>query len=71
MSISDVQGYVETSSLLHETPQAKQKTPLPKLQISILMLVLLAEPIACMSIYPYINQVVTISKASSGFKSES
>lgn len=58
MSISDVQGYGETSSLLHETPQAKQKTPLPKLQIGILMLVLLAEPIACMSIYPYINQLI-------------
>jgi hypothetical protein len=57
-SIVDVQGYYgETSSLLHETPQKKQRTPLPKLQIGILMLVQMAEPIASMSIYPYINQV--------------
>jgi MFS family permease len=36
----------------------KQKTPLPIMQISILMLVLLAEPIASLSIYPYINQLI-------------
>jgi len=51
----------ETSSLLHETlptlTRKKQKTPLKKLQISILMLIQMAEPIASMSIYPYINQV--------------
>lgn len=58
MSIFDVQGSeMETSPLLHQTTQTKQKTPLPKLQIGILMLVQMAEPIACMSIYPYINQV--------------
>lgn len=32
-------------------------TPLPKLQIGILMLVLLAEPISSQCIYPFINQV--------------
>ncbi|KAG1767177.1 MFS general substrate transporter [Suillus placidus] len=59
MSIFDVQGSeMETSSLLHGTPQKKQKTPLPKLQIGILMLVQMAAPIASMSIYPYINQLI-------------
>ncbi|KAG1860689.1 major facilitator superfamily domain-containing protein [Suillus subalutaceus] len=59
MSIFNVQGSeIETSPLLHETLQKKQKTPLPKLQIGILMLVQLAEPIASMSIYPYINQLI-------------
>lgn len=59
MSIFDVQdSETETSPLLDEAPQKKQKTPLPKLQIGILMLVLLAEPIASMSIYPYINQLI-------------
>jgi hypothetical protein len=58
MSTLDDQGSeTETSPLLREAPQTKQKTPLPIMQISILMLVLLAEPIASMSIYPYINQV--------------
>ncbi|KAG2051001.1 MFS general substrate transporter [Suillus hirtellus] len=59
MSVFDVQGSeTETSPLLHGTTQTKQKTPLPKLQIGILMLVQMAEPIACMSIYPYINQLI-------------
>jgi hypothetical protein len=35
----------------------KLTTPLPKLQIGILMIYQLAEPIASMSIFPYINQV--------------
>ncbi|KAG2128576.1 MFS general substrate transporter [Suillus clintonianus] len=59
MSTSDVQSSeTERLPLLHETQQKKQKTPLPKLQVSILMLVQLAEPIASMSIYPYINQLI-------------
>ncbi|KAG2136292.1 MFS general substrate transporter [Suillus cothurnatus] len=59
MSVLDVQGSeTETSPLLREAPQTKQKTPLPIMQISILMLVLLAEPIASMSVYPYINQLI-------------
>lgn len=61
MSIFDVQdsaNEIETTPLLHEIPQKKQKTPLPKLQISILVLVQLAEPIASMSVYPYINQLI-------------
>jgi len=35
----------------------RPKTPLPKYQISILMMLELAEAIALVSIYPYINQV--------------
>ncbi|KAG0699250.1 major facilitator superfamily domain-containing protein [Suillus ampliporus] len=37
----------------------KKSTPLPKLQISIVLLSLLVEPIASQSIYPYINQLVS------------
>jgi MFS family permease len=37
----------------------KKATPLPKLQIAILLLALLVEPIASQSIYPYINQLVS------------
>ncbi|KAG0709401.1 major facilitator superfamily domain-containing protein [Suillus ampliporus] len=61
MSISEIQSSEtlnEASTLLSKTPQTRQKTPLPKLQISILMLVQMAEPIASMSIYPYINQLI-------------
>ncbi|KAG1738420.1 MFS transporter [Suillus paluster] len=48
----------EHTPLLDPGQQGQQKpTPLPKLQISILLLALLIEPIASQSIYPYINQV--------------
>lgn len=45
-----------------ETPLLKQKqqkapTPLPKLQIGIVLLLQLCEPLCSMSIYPYINEV--------------
>ncbi|KAG1748656.1 major facilitator superfamily domain-containing protein [Suillus lakei] len=36
----------------------KPKTPLPKLQLGILMTLQLAEPIASTSIFPYINQLI-------------
>ena len=51
----------ETQPLLaeDEAAQNKQPTPLPKLQISILMLLLLAEPVTSHCIYPFINQVST------------
>ncbi|KAG1746518.1 MFS transporter [Suillus paluster] len=58
MNISEIQSSEtpnETTTLLSQT---RQKTPLPKLQIGILMLVQMAEPIASMSIYPYINQLI-------------
>lgn len=35
----------------------RQPTPLPKLQIAIIMLCQLCEPLISQSIYPYINQV--------------
>lgn len=57
----------ETAPLLHAAPAesggngdgvgAKTSTPLPKGQISILMLLGLAEPITAHCIYPFINQV--------------
>jgi len=37
--------------------QKRQATPLPKLLISIVLLLQLCEPIISQSIYPYINQV--------------
>lgn len=39
---------------------AKTSTPLPKGQISILMLLGLAEPITALCIYPFINQVCVV-----------
>lgn len=48
----------ERTALLDARQQGHKKPiPLPKLQISILLLALLVEPIASQSIYPYINQV--------------
>ncbi|KAG2132983.1 major facilitator superfamily domain-containing protein [Suillus clintonianus] len=50
----------ERTALLDAGQQGQKKaTPLPKLQISILLLALLVEPIAAQSIYPYINQLVS------------
>jgi hypothetical protein len=36
---------------------SRHRTPLPKLQISILLLIQLLEPVMSQSMYPYINQV--------------
>lgn len=50
----------ERTALLDAGQQGQKKaTPLPKLQIAILLLALLVEPIAAQSIYPYINQLVS------------
>lgn len=50
----------ERTALLDAGQQDQKKaTPLPKLQIGILLLALLVEPIASQSIYPYINQLVS------------
>ena len=46
-----------------EAAQNRQPTPLPKLQISILMLLLLAEPVTSHCIYPFINQVSTFLRS--------
>jgi len=47
----------ETTPLVPAGASKKPKTPLPKVQISILMMLHIADPIASMSIFPYINQV--------------
>ncbi|OAX35437.1 MFS general substrate transporter [Rhizopogon vinicolor AM-OR11-026] len=57
---SDGTNTNERTSLLDAGQQGQRKpTPLPKLQISILLLAQLFEPIASQSIYPYINQLVS------------
>ena len=58
MSPERSQGAVdEETPLLHAGNAPKKATPLPVTQISILLLLLLAEPITSLSINPYINQV--------------
>ncbi|KAG1852066.1 major facilitator superfamily domain-containing protein [Suillus tomentosus] len=48
----------ETTPLVPAKGSKKPKTPLPKLQIGILITLQLAEPIASTSIFPYINQLI-------------
>ncbi|KAG1906453.1 major facilitator superfamily domain-containing protein [Suillus fuscotomentosus] len=49
----------ETTPLVVPAKNSKKpKTPLPKLQIGILITLQLAEPIASTSIFPYINQLI-------------
>ncbi|KAG1860697.1 MFS general substrate transporter [Suillus subalutaceus] len=48
----------ETTPLVPARASKKPKTPLPKLQIGILMTLQLVEPLASMSIFPYINQLI-------------
>jgi hypothetical protein len=47
----------EETPLLHNANAPRKATPLPLTQITILLLLLLAEPITSLSINPYINQV--------------
>ncbi|KAJ7185424.1 major facilitator superfamily transporter [Mycena filopes] len=42
-----------------DTPNPPARTPLPKFQLAIIMLVQVCEPLASQSIYPYINQLVS------------
>ena len=49
----------ETTALL-PAKEPKPVTPLPRLQIGILLLLQLAEPITSQCIYPFINQVCII-----------
>ncbi|KAG2751110.1 MFS general substrate transporter [Suillus brevipes Sb2] len=49
----------ETTPLFPREATKKPKTPLPKRQICILMMLQLAEPIASTSIFPYINQLIS------------
>ncbi|EGO24784.1 hypothetical protein SERLADRAFT_449530 [Serpula lacrymans var. lacrymans S7.9] len=39
-------------------PQPPKRTPLPVLQLSILLLIQLAEPVTCTVIYPFVNHLV-------------
>ncbi|KAJ6546345.1 major facilitator superfamily domain-containing protein [Mycena sp. CBHHK59/15] len=55
ISMSDVNE--ETALLAAAKP--KSPTPLPKLQLSVIMLIQICEPLASQSIYPYINQLVS------------
>ncbi|KAJ7486878.1 major facilitator superfamily domain-containing protein [Mycena latifolia] len=48
-----------TALLSKPTQDPPARTPLPKRQIAIIMLVQLCEPLASQSIYPYINQLVS------------
>jgi len=43
--------------------EPKKRTPLPKVQICVLLLSVLIEPIAAQSIYPFINQVSLCCRA--------
>ncbi|KAG2052385.1 MFS general substrate transporter [Suillus hirtellus] len=49
---------IETMPLIPAKNSKKLKTPLPKLQIGILISLHLVEPIASTSIFPYINQLI-------------
>ncbi|KAF8150914.1 major facilitator superfamily transporter [Crassisporium funariophilum] len=44
---------------LLKTKPAQKRTPLPKLQIGIILLLQVCEPICSQSIYPYINELVS------------
>ncbi|KAJ7690108.1 hypothetical protein B0H17DRAFT_1290721 [Mycena rosella] len=49
----------EETTLLSTPGKAQARTPLPKLQLSVIMLIQICEPLASQSIYPYINQLVS------------
>ncbi|KAF7330223.1 Efflux pump azaL [Mycena venus] len=48
-----------TSLLPPQAKKAKKPTTLPKLQLAIIMLIQICEPLTSQSIYPYINQLVS------------
>ncbi|KAG6333556.1 hypothetical protein ID866_5531 [Astraeus odoratus] len=47
----------ENTPLIPENSKTKAKTPLPKIQLSLVLLVLFAEPLSSQYIFPFINQV--------------
>ena len=51
-----IEAFDEETPLLKKSDEVK-KTPLPKLQIGIVLLLQVAEPVCSQSIYPYINEV--------------
>ena len=55
--VNDIQDNEQTPLL--KKPQKPVYTPLPKLQIAIVLILQICEPICSMSIYPYINEVST------------
>ncbi|KAH7928319.1 MFS general substrate transporter [Leucogyrophana mollusca] len=57
MSGSDCDSQIDEEAPL--LPVKKAKTPLPKVQLSILLLATLTEPISSQCIYPFINQLVS------------
>lgn len=59
MSAIDQRRYVdEETPLLYDGPSTKPlRTPLPKLQIAILLFLQCCEPMTSITIFPYINQV--------------
>ena len=50
----------ETTPLLTDTPEAKSKqiTPLPRLQLFIICLIRITEPMCFQVIFPFINQML-------------
>jgi hypothetical protein len=65
---SDATNVIERTPLLDAGHQGQKKpTPLPKLQISIVLFGLLVESIAGKFIYPYINQVGIFGMSKSRF----
>ncbi|KAJ7257175.1 major facilitator superfamily domain-containing protein [Mycena haematopus] len=56
--MDDSEDTVETTALIPR-PQQETPTPLPKLQLGIIMFVQICEPTASQSIYPYVNQLVS------------
>ncbi|KAG6849102.1 hypothetical protein H0H93_011278 [Arthromyces matolae] len=49
----------ETALLSRSKPRRRDPNPLAWGQISIILLIQVAEPLASLSIYPYINQLVS------------
>ena len=61
----------ETPLLNSNTQKQRLPTPLPKLQIAIVLLLQVCEPLTSQSIYPYINQVgsCVVNRSGSIFRS--
>ncbi|PFH46778.1 hypothetical protein AMATHDRAFT_153861 [Amanita thiersii Skay4041] len=49
----------EETTLLSRTRNKKKRTPLPKFQLALLLILHFCEPITSQSIYPYINQLIS------------
>jgi hypothetical protein len=57
MTASNPNHVDEETPLISSPAGSHHRTPLPKLQISIVLFLQLSEPLMSQSIYPYINQV--------------